>query len=108
YIRELENKLMVSAKESTKDQAMLSELKTRIMKLKETDENTEQYIHDLEQRLAASDAEKTKWQKHIEELEAKMEAKDRTHAELLKRLSLQTSASNTEKMALEQVTSKLE
>ncbi|CEG62890.1 hypothetical protein RMATCC62417_00136 [Rhizopus microsporus] len=108
YIRELENKLMVSAKESTKDQAMLSELKTRIMKLKETDENTEQYIHDLEQRLAASDAEKAKWQKYIEELEVKMEAKDRTHAELLKRLSLQTSASNTEKMALEQVTSKLE
>ncbi|CEG79869.1 hypothetical protein RMATCC62417_14282 [Rhizopus microsporus] len=108
YIRELENKLMVSAKESTKDQAMLSELKMRIMKLKETDENTEQYIHDLEQRLAASDAEKTKWKKYIEELEAKMEAKDRTHVELLKRLSLQTSANSTEKMALEQVTSKLE
>ncbi|KAI8081839.1 uncharacterized protein B0P05DRAFT_570938 [Gilbertella persicaria] len=87
YIHELETKLLKSASETHKDQEMLNELKTRILKFKETDENTEQYIINLEQRLAASDAEKARLQQCVEDLEAKIEAKERTNVELLKRLS---------------------
>jgi hypothetical protein len=103
YIQELESKLMKSAHETTKDQEMLNELKNRIMKLKETDENTEQYINNLEQRLAAGDAERTLLRTSVEELEAKIEAKERTNVELLKRLSKSTSDANTEKMILKEL-----
>lgn len=103
YIHELETKLMKSAQETTKDQEMLNELKNRIMKLKETDENTEQYIHDLEQRLASGDAERTRLRTQVEDLEAKIEAKERTNVELLRRLSKTTSNNSTEKLILKEL-----
>ncbi|KAI8327350.1 hypothetical protein BD560DRAFT_296348, partial [Blakeslea trispora] len=103
YILELETKLMKSANETYKDQEMLNDLKTRISKLKETDENTEQYIINLEQRLAASDAERTILQQCIEDLEKKIEAKERTNVELLKRLSKTTSNVSNEKAILEEL-----
>ncbi|KAG1386571.1 hypothetical protein G6F58_013809 [Rhizopus delemar] len=67
---------MASAKETSRDQEMLNDLRARITKLKETDEKAEHYIHDLEQRLALGEAENKKMQKYIEELEAKVEAKE--------------------------------
>ncbi|CAO3662344.1 unnamed protein product [Rhizopus stolonifer] len=103
YILELETKLITSAKESTRDQTMLNDLKGRIMKLKETDEKTEQYIHDLEQRLALADAENKTLQNHIEDLEAKLEAKERTNVELLKRLSVQKASDVNEKLMLKEL-----
>ncbi|KAI9251325.1 P-loop containing nucleoside triphosphate hydrolase protein, partial [Helicostylum pulchrum] len=103
YIYELETKLMKSANETTKDQEMLNELKNRIMKFKETDENTEQYIHSLEQRLAAGDAERVRLTKSVEDLEAKIEAKERTNVELLKRLSKVTTDNSTEKLMLKEL-----
>lgn len=103
YIHELESKLMKSANETTKDQEMLNELKNRIMKFKETDENTEQYILNLEQRLAAGDAERARLQTSVEDLEAKIEAKERTNVELLKRLSKTTSDTSTEKLILKEL-----
>ncbi|GAN10098.1 hypothetical protein MAM1_0320d09634 [Mucor ambiguus] len=103
YIHELESKLMKSANETTKDQEMLNELKNRIMKFKETDENTEQYILNLEQRLAAGDAERARLQTLVEDLEAKIEAKERTNVELLKRLSKTTSDTSTEKLILKEL-----
>lgn len=103
YIYELETKLMKSANETTKDQEMLNELKNRIMKFKETDENTEQYIHSLEQRLAAGDAERVRLTKSVEDLEAKIEAKERTNVELLKRLSKTTADNDTEKLMLKEL-----
>ncbi|KAL9547751.1 hypothetical protein PS6_006978 [Mucor atramentarius] len=103
YIHELESKLMKSASETTKDQEMLNELKNRIMKFKETDENTEQYILNLEQRLAAGDAERARLQASVEDLEAKIEAKERTNVELLKRLSKTTSDTSTEKLILKEL-----
>ncbi|GAA5812785.1 hypothetical protein MFLAVUS_006243 [Mucor flavus] len=103
YIYELETKLMKSANETTKDQEMLNELKNRIMKFKETDENTEQYIHSLEQRLAAGDAERVRLTKSVEDLEAKIEAKERTNVELLKRLSKTTTDNDTEKLMLKEL-----
>ncbi|RCH99200.1 hypothetical protein CU098_004892 [Rhizopus stolonifer] len=103
YILELETKLITSAKESTRDQTMLNDLKNRIMKLKETDEKTEQYIHDLEQRLALADAENKTLQNHIEDLEAKLEAKERTNVELLKRLSVQQASDANEKLMLKEL-----
>lgn len=106
YIYELETKLMKSANETTKDQEMLNELKNKIMKFKETDENTEQYIHSLEQRLANGDAERIRLTKSVEDLEAKLEAKERTNVELLKRLSKTTSDkenSSTEKLILKEL-----
>ncbi|KAI8093972.1 hypothetical protein BDF21DRAFT_331512 [Thamnidium elegans] len=103
YIYELETKLMKSANETTKDQEMLNELKNRIMKFKETDENTEQYIHSLEQRLASGDAERVRLTKSVEDLEAKIEAKERTNVELLKRLSKTTVDNSTEKLMLKEL-----
>jgi chromosome segregation ATPase len=103
YILELETKLMASAKETSRDQEMLNDLRARITKLKETDENAEQYIHDLEQRLALGEAENKKMQKHIEALEAKMEAKERTNMELLKRLKAQASSSANEKLMVKEL-----
>ncbi|KAI9250737.1 P-loop containing nucleoside triphosphate hydrolase protein [Sporodiniella umbellata] len=91
YILELENKLMVSAKDASRDQCMLSDLKSRIAKLKETDQNTEQYIHDLEQRLAAAESQDKQHKALIEELESKVDARERTHLELLKKLAHQPS-----------------
>ncbi|OBZ89051.1 Kinesin-like protein KIF21B [Choanephora cucurbitarum] len=103
YILELETKLMKSANETHKDQEMLNELKTRITKLRETDENTEQYIINLEQRLAASDAERNVLQHCIEDLEKKIEAKERTNVELLKRLSKTTASVSNEKAILQEL-----
>ena len=103
YIHELESKLMKSANETTRDQEMLNELKNRIMKFKETDENTEQYILNLEQRLAAGEAERARLQTSVEDLEAKIEAKERTNVELLKRLSKTTSNTSTEKLILKEL-----
>lgn len=104
YIHELETKLMKSANETTKDQEMLNELKNKIMKFKETDENTEQYIHSLEQRLASGDAERSRLRTCVEDLEAKIEAKERTNVELLKRLSKSTNdTSSNEKLMLKEL-----
>ncbi|KAI7859177.1 hypothetical protein BDC45DRAFT_407649, partial [Circinella umbellata] len=69
YIDELEGKLMRSANDALRDQELLNELKTRITRFKETDENTEQYIFDLEQRLATSEADRITLQKSVESLE---------------------------------------
>ncbi|KAI7898697.1 uncharacterized protein BX663DRAFT_523777 [Cokeromyces recurvatus] len=103
YIRELETKLLKSAQETSKDQEMLNDLKLRIMKLKETDENTEQYILGLEQRLATGDKERVQLVASIEDLEAKIESKEQSNLELMKRLSKSTSEEVTEKLILKEL-----
>lgn len=68
YVTGLEKKLMTAVEQTVHDRGMLSDLRGKILKFKEVDENTEQYIHDLEARLTASEAERTELKEKLNQL----------------------------------------
>ncbi|KAG1434963.1 hypothetical protein G6F57_021346 [Rhizopus arrhizus] len=60
---------MTTVQESVQDRELMMELRGKILKLKEVDENTENYIRDLETRLNASEEERSQLKARLEELQ---------------------------------------